>query len=177
MTARTKQQHHADTDEAVIRAIPQSMIEAWNSGDATAFAARFTEDASFVAFEGTELQGRGAIVQFHQQLFDTQLKGTRLEGGARFVRFLSPDVAVMHARCSVIPAWRDRAIASRESMQLFVCARHGREWRVAALMNARRLTFEQQLFADACESLAESDRLAIESRVSELAARQPGTSP
>jgi hypothetical protein len=62
-------------------------------------------------------------------------------------------------------------------MQLFVCARHGREWRVAALMNARRLTFEQQLFADACESLAESDRLAIESRVSELAARQPGTSP
>jgi uncharacterized protein (TIGR02246 family) len=159
-------------DEAALRAIPRAMIAAWNAGDATAFAAPFSEDATFIAFEGTKLEGRSAIVAFHQPLFDTELKGTRLEGGhAELVRFLAPGVAVMHARCGVILAGRDRTIASRESMQLFVCTCESGDWRVAAVMNARLLTLAQQEFADAFESLAPADRQAIRGRVAELAPR------
>jgi len=40
-------------DEDAIRAIHQRMIDAWNTGDAAAFAAAFTDDADFIAFEGT----------------------------------------------------------------------------------------------------------------------------
>lgn len=167
MTTRTTQAHES-ADEAAIRSIPQAMIEAWNSGDATAFAAPFAEDATFIAFEGTVLAGQDAIVDFHQRLFDTQLKDTRLEGGASFVRFLGSDVAVMHARCGVLLAGRERTIASRESMQLFVCTRHGRDWRVAAVMNARRLTLEQQRFADEIESLAPPAQRAVKDRVYSL---------
>lgn len=159
-------------DEAALKSIPHAMIEAWNRGDAKAFAAPFAKDAMFVAFEGTELDGRDAIVAFHQPLFDTALKGTRLTGGeVRFVRFLGPDTAVMHARCGVVLAGQHRPAASRESMQLFVCTRRGGEWRVAAVMNARRLTVEQQQFADDVESLPPAERSALYARARDLAAR------
>ena len=151
-TGRTSPQGAA-TDEATIRSFPQAMIEAWNAGDAQGFAAPFAEDATFIAFEGTILTGRKAIVDFHRPLFDMQLKGTRLEGGASFVRFSRPDVAVMHARCGMMPAGRDETLASRESMQLFVCTREDGRWQVDAVLNARRLTLEQQRIADERESL------------------------
>jgi uncharacterized protein (TIGR02246 family) len=169
MATRTKAAGIVNADEATLRSFPHAMIAAWNRGDAAAFAAPFADNATFIAFEGTKLEGRNAIVEFHQPLFDTHLKGTRLEGDVEFVRFLEPDVAVMHARCGVMLAGHDRRIASRESMQLFVCTRHEREWRVDAIMNARRLTLEQQLFADDLESLPASEQRAVKDRVTGLA--------
>ena len=58
-------------DEDAIRAIHQRMIDAWNAGDAAAFAAPFTDEAGFVAFEGTHLKGRREIASFHQRIFDS----------------------------------------------------------------------------------------------------------
>jgi uncharacterized protein (TIGR02246 family) len=84
-------------DEDAIRAIHQRMIDAWNAGDAAAFAAPFTHEAGFVAFEGTHLKGRREIASFHQRIFDTVVKGTRLQGEVKFVRFLSAVLAVMHS--------------------------------------------------------------------------------
>jgi uncharacterized protein (TIGR02246 family) len=163
MTTRTATK--PASDEAAIRAFHENMIDAWNAGDAAAFAAPFTETADFIAFEGTHLSGRGEIVEFHQPLFDTQLKGTRLEGNVKFVRFLTPDLAVMHARCGVFPAGRDRTIASRESMQLYVAVRNRGGWGIEAMLNARRLTLAQQLFADDLESLAPEEQRSVADRV------------
>ena len=42
-------------DEDTIRAIHRRMIDAWNAGDSTAFAAPFTDRADFVAWDGTHL--------------------------------------------------------------------------------------------------------------------------
>ena len=42
----------ADAENA-IRAVHQRMIDAWNAGNAATFAAPFTNEADFVAFEGT----------------------------------------------------------------------------------------------------------------------------
>jgi uncharacterized protein (TIGR02246 family) len=168
MTARSAQKkpaHDVAADDATVRSFPMRMIDAWNAGDAAAFAAPFSDHADFIAFEGTHLKGRRAIVQFHQPLFDTTLKGTRLEGEVKLVRFLTPDIAVMHARAGTFLAGADFTIPSRESMQLFVALRRGGEWRVEAMLNARRLTLEQQLFADDFESLVPIEQRAIRDRV------------
>jgi uncharacterized protein (TIGR02246 family) len=50
-------------DENAIRAIHQRMIDAWNTRNGAAFATPFTEDADFVAFEGTHLIGRQEITK------------------------------------------------------------------------------------------------------------------
>lgn len=159
---RNERGQDAAADDASVRAFPQQMIEAWNAGDGAAFAAPFSDTADFIAFEGTHLKGRRAIAAFHQERFDTELAGTRLEGEVKFVRFLQRRVAVMHARASTYLAGRAQTTPSRESMQLFVAVKRSAEWRVESLLNARQLTLEQQFFADDFESLSTVDQRTVE---------------
>ncbi|HXL08597.1 MAG TPA: SgcJ/EcaC family oxidoreductase [Candidatus Bathyarchaeia archaeon] len=146
-------------DEDAIRAIHRRMIDAWNAGDGAAFAAPFTDDADFVAWEGTHLKGRQELAVFTQQIFDTVVKGSRLEGEVKFVRFLSPVLAVMHSVVRVTLHGQTKASPGRDSMELTVVTKRDGEWRGEGLMNARRLTMERQLFLDDIDSLpAESQR-------------------
>jgi uncharacterized protein (TIGR02246 family) len=168
LIAREDRAHDATTDEAAVRGFPLQMIDAWNAGDGAAFAAPFSDTADFIAFEGTHLKGRRAIAEFHQRLFDTELAGTRLEGNVKFVRFLKPDVAVMHARAGTYLAGRAKTTPSRESMQIFVALKQGSEWRVESLLNARKLTLEQQVFGDEFESLSTVDQGYVAEQVRQL---------
>jgi len=68
-------------DEDAIRAIRRKLIDAWNAGDGTGFAAAFTDDVDFVVWEGSHLNGRQELAAFTQEIFDTVVKGSRL--GAR----------------------------------------------------------------------------------------------
>ena len=70
------------------------------------------------------------------------MKGSRIEGDVKFVRFMSPIVAVMHSFVAYAPAGQSEARASRDSMQLTVVSKQDGEWRAEALMNARRVTLE-----------------------------------
>jgi len=158
-------------DEDAIRAIHQRMIDAWNAGDAAAFAAPFTDDADFIAFEGTHLKGRREIASFHHQIFDTVVKGTRLQGEVKFVRFPSPVLAVMHSGVRVTLQRQTEASPSRDSMQLTVVAKRGGEWRGEGLMNARRLTMERQLFLDDIDSLPADAQRQVTDLVASLKRR------
>jgi len=153
------------TDETKIKEMHANMIEAWNRGSAAAFAAPFAPDADFIAFEGSQLRGRSQIAQFHQMLFDTSLKGTRLDGGVHFVRFLRPDFAVLHAWATTTLPGQTNASSSRDSLQLFVATKHGGYWQFDAMQNSRRITMEQQLFADQYATLSPGDQGELRHRV------------
>ena len=155
-------------DETTIKDVVAHMIDAWNRGDAREFAAPFAGNADFIAFEGTHLRGREQIIAFHQPLFDGQLHGTRLEGGVHFVRFLGPSLAVMHAWATTTLAGQTNASSSRDSMHLFVMIRRDGEWRCEAMLNARRITLEQQLFADQFATLSARDQHDVTQRVAHL---------
>ena len=157
-----------DYDETTLKDIPMQMIEAWNRGDAQGFAQVFAEDADFIAFEGTHLKGRDQINEFHQPLFDSVLKGTRLEGGVQFVRFLGPALAIMHAWTTTTVPGQTNASPRRDSMELFVLTRRDGQWRCDAMLNARRISMEQQQFADEFATLSFRDQRAITHRVSTL---------
>jgi uncharacterized protein (TIGR02246 family) len=155
-------------DETLIRYLHEQMIAAWNRGDASGFAQPFRESADFIAFEGTHLKGRSAIELFHRQMFETVLRNTRLEGGVNFVRFIGPDLAVIHSWVTATLAGQTNASPSRDSMQLFVALKRGRHWEFEAMLNARRLTPEQQRFADHFESLPTLARLQVARKVAAL---------
>jgi uncharacterized protein (TIGR02246 family) len=160
MISKTTQTPPSDAaDEDAIRAIHQQMIDAWNASNGETFAAPFTDDADFVVFEGTNLKGREEIATFTQHIFDTVVKGSRLEGEVKFVRFLGPELAVMHSVVRTILPGQTEASPGRDSMQLTVMMKRDGEWRGEGLMNARRLTMERQLFLDDFDSLhAEAQR-------------------
>ena len=137
----------------------QEMIDAWNTGSGAAFVAPFTDDADFVVFEGTHLKERQQIVSFTQQIFDTVVKGSRLEGEVKFVRFLSPDLAVMHSVVRTTLPGQPEASPGRDSMQMYVVTKRDGSWQAEEILNARRLTLERQLFWDDFDSLpAEAQR-------------------
>lgn len=124
-------------DEANVRGLYERLMDGWNQGNGESFAASFAEDGDLIGFDGTHLKGRREIASFHQPLFDKWLKGTRLVGKVKTVRFLSPDVALMQAVGGTVMRGRSEPSPERDSIQTLVATKHGDEWRLAAFQNTR----------------------------------------
>jgi uncharacterized protein (TIGR02246 family) len=126
-----------ESDEAAVRALYQRLMDGWNQGSGAAFAAAFAEDGDLIGFDGTHFEGRQAIVEFHQPLFATHLKGSRLVGEVTRVGFLAEDVALMHAIGGTIVAGAQSPAPERDSIQTLVAVRRGGTWQLAAFQNTR----------------------------------------
>jgi uncharacterized protein (TIGR02246 family) len=124
-------------DEAAVRGLYQQLMDGWNRGSGDAFAAAFADDGDLIAFDGTHFKGRQEIAPFHQQLFDRWLEGTRLVGQVEHMRFLSHDVALIHAIGGTIMRGKTEPSPERDSIQTLVATRQNGEWRLAAFQNTR----------------------------------------
>src|ERR671911_340446 len=124
-------------DEQAVRDLYTELMDGWNRGSGEDFAAVFTEDGDLVAFDGTHFKGRQEIAPFHQQLFDKWMKETRLVGQVEHVRFLSPDVALLHAVGGTVMRGKTEPSPERDSIQTLVAVRQNGEWRLAAFQNTR----------------------------------------
>ena len=124
-------------DEVAIRELFGLLLDDWGRGDGEAYGSRFTEDAEYVAFDGTRTRGRREIAASHQQLFDKFLKGTRLTGRVLSMKFVRPDVALIHATGGTIMRDKTKPSPERDSIQTLVAVREGAEWRFAAFHNSR----------------------------------------
>ena len=125
------------SDDAAVLALYDQLMDGWNRGSAEAFAAPFCEDGDLIGFDGTHLKGRAEIVAFHQPLFDKWLKGTRLVGRVKAVRFLHDDVALMHAVGGTVMRGKSKPAPSRDSVQTLVAVRRDGDWGLAAFQNTR----------------------------------------
>jgi len=124
-------------DEAAIHELFEKLLADWCRGDGEAYGSRFTEDADYVAFDGTLIEGRAEIASSHQKLFDGFLKGSRLTGRIERVRFLGPDVALVRATGDTVMPGKSRPSPERRSIQTLVAVRRDGEWRFAAFHNTR----------------------------------------
>jgi uncharacterized protein (TIGR02246 family) len=125
-------------DLAAIRGLTRRLADAWNRNDADAYAKLFADDCDYVAFDGSHLKGRAANAESHRALFKTVLKGSRAVYEPDIaVRFLAPDVAVMHAYGSVLLPWQRSVVTSRRSLQTYVVKRDADGWCVHAFHNTR----------------------------------------
>jgi uncharacterized protein (TIGR02246 family) len=127
----------SEKDEASVRALYEQLMDGWNQGSAEVFAAPFVEDADFIAFDGTHFKGRPEIVSSHQPLFDKWLKGTRLTGEVKAIRFLSPEIALMHAVGGTIMRNKSEPAPERDSVQTLVAVKRDGAWRLVAFHNTR----------------------------------------
>ncbi len=131
--------HRAPTataaDETALRDLFAELLAAWGRGDGRAYGALFTDDAEYVAFDGSNTKGSHAIAATHQRLFDSWLKGTRLIGQIDSLRFLGTDAAVIVATGATVMPGKDRPV--RPSIQTLVAARRDGEWRFVSFQNTR----------------------------------------
>ena len=127
----------ATSDEQEIRAHVDRLSESWRRGDGRAYAAEFTDDCDYVAFDGTRFRGPSEPEAHLARLFDTVLYGSRLEGEVESVRFVATDVAVVHWTGSVAYPWHKRPPRRRLSRQTLVVARRDGRWMATAFQNTR----------------------------------------
>jgi uncharacterized protein (TIGR02246 family) len=123
-------------DEQQIRAIVDRMFDAWGRGDAAAYHADLTDDADYVAFDGSR-RSKADSIRSHENLFRTVLYGSRLTGEVESIRFVTPDVAVVHLTGSVVEGWRQQMRRRRLSRQTMVVVRRDGRWQVTAFHNTR----------------------------------------
>ena len=138
---RTPMQDNTTTDyaadETAVRDLYRRLMDGWNRGSGDDFAAVFAENGDLVGFDGTHLRGRREIAPFHQELFDKWLKGTRLVGQIEDVRFLNPDIALIHAVGGTVMRGKTEPSPERDSIQKLVAVRRDGQWRFAAFQNTR----------------------------------------
>jgi uncharacterized protein (TIGR02246 family) len=141
-------------NEAAVRTLYQQFIEAW--GDTDAYAALFTEGGDYITFDGTHARGRTEIASAHRPLFDGILKGSRLvEVGIPLeIRFLSPDVALVHSGGAVLRARQKKPSRRAISVQTLVAVKQEDHWLFAAFQNTRYRPFAQTLIGKILTSRA-----------------------
>ncbi|MGH7937117.1 MAG: SgcJ/EcaC family oxidoreductase [Bryobacteraceae bacterium] len=128
-------------EESRIRQIVAEQVQAWNIGDAKAFALRFAEDGSFTNIRGSVFYGHRAFEERHAKIFSTFFKGSKLAMSVTRIRFLRPDVAIadvaaevseLHGTPPGIKTGADAHIHTR-LQEIFVKNRG--EWEIAAYHN------------------------------------------
>jgi uncharacterized protein (TIGR02246 family) len=77
------------------QAVVDDYVKAWNSHDMRAFDRLFTDDAIFVRFAGSRIEGHGNIVKEFKEIHTTWAKDVSIYQSATKVRALSSDSAVI----------------------------------------------------------------------------------
>lgn len=128
-------------DLKAITALFVSLSDAWNKGDGTAYGHCFTEDADYVTFMGQHLKGRQQIADVHQMLFNGPLKGSVMVSSTLTEnvqpRFISDDVAVVHAVGEVRLGAAAQDPNERESINTNVIVKQNGQWKLSAFHNCR----------------------------------------
>ncbi|MBW0017398.1 MAG: SgcJ/EcaC family oxidoreductase [Mycobacterium sp.] len=137
-----------DSDEAAIRALLDRQIKSWDAGDPVAYASTYARESDCVSFLGSHYQGRAAIAASCEvpragSLLKRLLRGTRLQLQITRLRFLTPDVAVVHATCSA--ARGARRIRRNLRTNTSIAVRTADGWLLAASQNTTQRPLAERL--------------------------------
>lgn len=135
-------------DEAAIRALLDRQVRSWDAGDPVAYATAYTRDGDCVSFLGGHYRGRDAIAASCEvpragSVFKRLLRGGRLKLQITDLRFVTPDVAVVHAVCGATRGQRLRGRNVRVNTSVAVRTVDG--WLLAASQNTTRRPVVERL--------------------------------
>lgn len=121
-------------DEAAIRANVEQMVKGWNTKSGAEFAKPFAEDSDYVIINGMHIKGRAANAAGHQQIFNTIYKDSRNAATVKQIRFVRPDVAIVHVE------WNLSFKAGGEeqkghALSTIVMTKENGKWSIAAFQN------------------------------------------
>jgi len=132
VSAQAQNEHAAD--DAAIRKNVQQLEDGWNTKSGALFAKPFAEDADYVVINGMYLKGHSLIQTGHQQIFDTIYKDTTLKLTVKSIRYLRPDVAVVH-----VDGYKDGPGQEAKSQALLtmIMTKENGAWSIAAFQNTQ----------------------------------------
>ena len=136
-TQNPNPEHSAD-ESSEVKAVVAELAENWNRHDMRAFAALFAENADFVNVIGMHWHGRLEIETKHAQTHRTIFRNSFLQIVDVMVRFLSPTIALAHARTELKGAESLRepvAPEVRRTLLTCVLTKDADRWSITAAHN------------------------------------------
>ena len=119
-------------DEAALRQVVQQVQDGWNAHDGKAFASPFASDADYVVVNGMKVKGREAIEKGHTAIFSSIYKDSHNVATVKGIRFLRPDVAVVHVEWNLeVSKGGEKA----QAINTMVMTKEGGKWSIAAFHN------------------------------------------
>jgi len=124
----------SEKSEAAIRQVIRQVEAGWNAHDGKAFAAPFAEDADYVIVNGMHVKGREAIDKGHAAIFASIYKDSKNTASIKSIRFLRPDVAVVHNEWNLEFKLGGQKRSGR-AMNTMLMTENGGKWSIAAFHN------------------------------------------
>lgn len=121
-------------DETAIKQLVQQVQDGWNAHDGAAFSAPFAADADYVVVNGMKIKGRDEIEKGHTRIFTTIYKDSRNIASVKGIRFLRPDVAVVHLEWSLEYGAAGEKKNDR-AMNSWVVTKDKGKWSIASFQN------------------------------------------
>lgn len=134
MLAGAQAAQNSGKDEESLRQIVQQLQDGWNAHDGKAFAAPFSADADYVVVNGMRITGKEAIEKGHTNIFTTIYKESRNVATVRSIRFLRPDVALVHVEWNLEFRVGGETKKAR-AMNSMVMMKEGGKWSIVAFHN------------------------------------------
>ena len=120
--------------EEAIRDLYLALLGRWNARDAAGFAALMERDVTVVGFDGSQLDGAGAVEESMRGIFVNHPTAAYVPV-VRGIRFVTPEVAVLRAVAGMVPPGKDDIMPERNSVQSLVAHHDGTRWRIALFHN------------------------------------------
>jgi uncharacterized protein (TIGR02246 family) len=121
-------------DTSAVSAVLDEVYAAWAAGDADAFVARYTAQATAV-LPGSYLPDRDAIHAAMMEAFAGPLRGSRGIHQVQSARFPSREVAIVISKGGIQFAGQASVAAETRSVDTWVLIRPNGTWQVEAFHN------------------------------------------
>ncbi|MCI0712415.1 MAG: SgcJ/EcaC family oxidoreductase [Chloroflexi bacterium] len=120
--------------ENAIRALYEQLIDHWNKRKPAAYAALFTDDGTVIGFDGSVVDGAGAIESHLRQIFADHMTARYLTI-IREIRLLAPDVALLRAVVGMVPPGQSDINPAANAIQSLVAVKRDGGWQIALFHN------------------------------------------
>ena len=132
------------------------LSDSWSAGKGQEFGALFIDNAHFVTFDGTVLEGPAAIGQYHQAAFDRYLQNTRLVVSVEGTRAIDDSSLLVFTSGGIQSKSGDTVMLTGDSVQMMVVVLKDGKAHVLAFQNTRRRPITDE---DSANVWREFDRL------------------
>ena len=132
-------QHKLTVDERshqAIYALLTKIQDAWATGNAKQLSDAFSEDGIFVPFNGSRLNGRSEIFEFHKRPFATELRGAKLKIDVVDIRVLADKTFLVSTNGGPVRAGEAHCALEAQS---FVIQEQGDKWVIVSFQNTPTL--------------------------------------
>jgi uncharacterized protein (TIGR02246 family) len=121
-------------DEIAVFNLYKQLLKSWNEQQADNYGELFTEDASVIGFDGSQMNGNYEITESIRAIFASH-RTNHFVSKVREIRFLTNEVVLLRAVAGMHPPGSPEIKPDVNAIQSLVAVKKDGAWRIALFHN------------------------------------------